>query len=101
MEAPPAFVALEHIECADVEAEARRIEHDFRQRRHILEAEIEALTRDRMNAVRAVAGERKAVADIAPREMEFQRIGPAWAHDLCRTQMCPEPPRHLRIEVVF
>src|ERR1700679_2036569 len=58
IETPPAFVAVQRVEIADVEAEAARIHHAFGERGGILEAEIQSLSGDGMDAMRRIAGER-------------------------------------------
>ena len=70
IETPPALVAFQHVDGADIETQPRRVEHDFCQRRRILEPEIETLPCNRMNAMRRIARERETIAHIAARQME-------------------------------
>ena len=57
------LVAFEHVERADVLSEAVGLDHRFGKGGDILEAEIEALAGDRVDAVGGVAGERDARRD--------------------------------------
>jgi len=43
VKAPPALVAVEHVGLPGIDAEPGRIDHDFGQRRDILQAHVEAL----------------------------------------------------------
>ena len=71
IEAAPAFVALQHIERADIAAQPRRIQHDFGQRRGIFQTQIQALPGDGMDAMGAVAGQRETRRHKIARQMEF------------------------------
>ena len=75
VEAAPALVALEHVERADVLAEPVGLDDRFGKRRGILEAEIEALPGDRVDAVRGVAGQREARRDESARQRQAERPG--------------------------
>ena len=75
VEAAPALVALQHVERADVLAEAVGLDDRFGKRRGILEAEIEALPGDRVDAVRGVAGQREARRDEGARQRQAERPG--------------------------
>ena len=83
---------------ADIQAQPRRIEHDFGQRGRILQAEIETLPGDRMDAMGGVAREREARLTICARQMETQRIGPARSATVRRAQMRPEAPCDFLVE---
>ena len=73
VEPPPALVALEHVGLAEIHAEPRRIDHDFGQRRDILQAHIEALPRDRVNHMRGVADQRQPLGDEGARDEIAER----------------------------
>jgi hypothetical protein len=45
---------------ADIETEPRRISNDFNQRRRIAQSKVDALSGNRMNAMRCVADQGKA-----------------------------------------
>ena len=84
IEPPPAFIAFQHVERADIPAQPRRIQQRFRQRRGIFQAQIQALAGDGMNAMGAIARQGKARPHKVARQMETQRIGPARAHHFRR-----------------
>ena len=67
----------EHVGRAEIEPEARGIEHHFRERGHILESEVQSLAGNGMDAVRRIAHERKSRPYIVAREMKTQGVGPA------------------------
>ena len=96
IEPPPALIALQHIERADILAQPRRIQHRFGQRRGILQAQIQALTGDGMDAMGAIARQRETRPHIIARQMEVERIGPARAHHFGRAQMRAETCAPLR-----
>ena len=75
VEAAPALVALEDRERADVETQAVRLDDGLGERRDVAKAEIEALTGDRVDAVRGVAGEREARLDEGARQRQPEREG--------------------------
>ncbi len=52
-----------------------------------------------MDAVRRIAGQRKAVSDVGTRQMKSQRVGPAGAHDFDRPEMVAEAAHHFRLEL--
>ena len=81
VEAPPALVALQHVERADVLAEPVGLDHRLGQRRRILEAEIEALAGDRVDAVRGVADQREARRHEVARQRQAERPGARLALD--------------------
>ena len=81
VEAPPALVALEHVERADILAEPVGLDDDLGQGGGILEAEIEALSGDRVDAVRGVAGKRDARRDEGARQRQAERPGARLAVD--------------------
>ena len=94
-EPPPALVALEHGERANVEAETRRVDHDFGQRGHVAKAQVEALAGDRVHAVRGIADEREAIRHQRAGEMHVERPGAARASELHRAQPPVETPLDL------
>ena len=77
--APPALVAPQHLERADVEPEPVRVDDRLGQRRGVAKAEIEALPGDRMDAVRGVAEQREARPHEIARQRQAERIGAARA----------------------
>ena len=64
----------------------------------VLQAQIEALSGDGMDAMGAIARQRKARPHKIARQMEIQRIGPARAHHFGRAQMGAEARRHFGVE---
>ena len=62
-EPAPALIALQHVRRAEIEAEPRRIDDHFGQRRDVLQSHIEPLAGDRMDDVRGVADQRDALGD--------------------------------------
>ena len=90
VEPAPALVALERGERADVEAEPGRIGDHLGQRRHVAQAEVEALAGDRVHAVRRVADEREAVGHQRARQMHVERPGGARAGQLDGAQAIAE-----------
>jgi hypothetical protein len=90
VEAPPALVALQNVRRADVEPEAVGVDDRLGERRHILEAEIEALAGDRMDAVRRIAGQREAVGDEGAGQRQAEREGAARADRPDRAELVAE-----------
>ena len=99
VEAPPALVALEHVGAADVEAEARRIDHALGQRRDVAQAHVEPLPGDRVDHVRGVADQREPLGDEGARDEQAERIGAPWPDHLDVAQMKPEAPLELGVKV--
>ena len=81
VEAAPPLVALQHVERADILAEPVGLDHRFGKCRHVLEAEIEALAGDRVDAVRGVAGQREARRDEGAGQRQAERPGARLAFD--------------------
>ena len=81
VETPPALVALQHVERADVLAEPVGLDDRLGQRRGILEAEVQTLPGDRVDAVRGVAGQREARRDEGAGERQAERPGAGLALD--------------------
>ena len=96
--APPALVAPQHFERADVEPEPVRVDDRLRQRRGVAEAEIEPLPGDRMDAVRGVAEKREARAHEIARQRQAERIGAARALELDRAEPMAEAALELHLE---
>ena len=60
VETAPARVALERGVIAWIKAETHGVRHALCQCRHVAQAEVEALTGDRVHAARGIADEREA-----------------------------------------
>ena len=99
VEAAPALVTAQHLDVADVAAQARRIEQRFRERGNVLQTQIQPLPGQRVNAVRGIADQRKAGPDIFARQVKLQRIRPARRHGVERAQMRAEPPGDFGVEL--
>ena len=96
------LVALQHVERADVVAEAVGLDDRFGKRRRVLEAEIEALAGDRVDAMGGVAGEREARRDEVARQRQAERPGARRSlhRDLAELQAEALLQFHLEHEVV-
>src|SRR5262249_26325480 len=93
--APPALVAAQDFDRAEVEPEPRRLDHRLGKGRRVAEAQIEALPRDRMNAVRRVAEKRKARPHEVACERQPKRIGGARTVESDYPEPMPEAPLDL------
>ena len=82
------LVALEHRERADIETEPIGVDDGLGERRDILEAEIEALAGNRMDAMRGIAGEREARRDEVAGQRQAEREGGAGLSDLVLRRAC-------------
>src|SRR5215467_11126001 len=60
VKAAPAFVTLENVETAEVEAEPRRIENSLGEGGNVFQSKVEPLTGQWMNGVGGIANEGKA-----------------------------------------
>ena len=98
---PPAFIALQRIQRADIAAQPRRIQQDFRQRRRVFQAQIQALPGDGMNAMGAIARQRKTRPHKVARQMEGQGIGPARPRRLWSRPDGAEAARQFGVEAVL
>ena len=98
VEAPPALVALQHVERADILAEPVGLDDRFGQRRGILEAEIEALAGNRVDAVRGVARQREARPDEIARQRQPERPGARLVLDADLAELEAEAPLQLDLE---
>ena len=75
VEAPPALVSRERRGRARIEAEPHLADDRLGERRHVAQAEVQALPGERMDDMRRVADEREPLADEAPRDLEAERKG--------------------------
>src|SRR5262249_11539758 len=75
VEAAPAFVVFEHIERADIPAEPIGIYNGLGESCGILEAEVQALPGDRMDAMRGIAGQGETRLDEGAGKREAERPG--------------------------
>ena len=73
IECAPFLVFLEHLRSSQIEAEPQRFIEHFDQRADIAQTKVEALARDRMHAVRAVADQREPVVDDFCGMLEAER----------------------------
>ncbi len=76
---PPALVAFQNVDRADVFATALRLDHHLGECAHIAQAEVQPLARDGVDAMRRIAHERKAGGGEAFGERKGERIGEARA----------------------
>src|SRR5690606_3877150 len=90
IEATPALVTPQDVERADLLAEPIRLHHYLGEGGGILEAEIEALPGDRVDAVRGIAREREARRHIVARQRQPERPGPAGGFDADFAQLQTE-----------
>src|SRR4029079_19167116 len=67
IEAPPALISLEHLRCAWIEPEARRVSDGFGKRRTVTQDSLEPLPGDGMDYVSGAPDQRQPLADKAPR----------------------------------
>ena len=72
-----------------------RLDDRLGERRHVAEAEIEALAGDRMDAVRGVAGEREARRDEGARQRQAERKGARLVDDAISPSSMAEAPLEL------
>ena len=77
VEPPPPFVARQNGAAADIEPEPMRVDQDLGKRGGITDAEIQALSGDRMNDVRRITHEGKTLVDVAFGVHRRERIRPA------------------------
>ena len=96
--APPARVALERVGGADVEAEPLGVDQHLDQGGDVAHAEIVALARDRMDAVRGVAHQHQARVDVALGMDQPERKPPARAGRLDVAEIVAEAARELGLE---
>ncbi len=91
IEAPPGLVALEHIFRPEIKTEPAGLGQHFDQGRDVPEAQIEALTRDGMDAMGRIANEGQAGRNETLGQLKAQGIGPAGPHRLDLAQIRTEP----------
>ena len=101
VEAPPALVALEHVGLSGIDAEPRRIDHDFGECRDILQAHVEALPRDRMDHMRGVADQRQPLGDEGARDEIAERKRARLVERLDLAEMQPKALLEFAVEFVF
>ncbi len=75
----PALIAREQLRIAQVQPQAAALDEHFDERRHVAEAHVDALARDRMDAVRRVADQREPIAGDPRGMVEAERIAEARA----------------------
>ena len=90
VEAAPALVAREQLRVAEIEPEPLALDQHLDQRRDVAEADIDALPRDRMDAVRGVADQREPVRRDLRGMVEAERI----ARPRAERPELPQEPAH-------
>ncbi len=99
VETPPALIALEHVGLTDIHAEPRGIDHDLGQCGDVLQTEIEALARDRMDHMGGVADERHPFRDERTRDEIGQRKRARLVERLHLAEMQAEALLELAVEI--
>ena len=94
----PLRIALERIAAADVEAEPLAVDQDLDQGRDVAHAEIVALARDGMDAVRGIAHQHQARVDVALGMDQAERIPPARAGRFDVAEIVAEAAGELGLE---
>ncbi len=87
VEAAPALIAGEKLRIAEIEAEAFALHQHLDQSRHVAEADIDALSGDRVDAVRRVADQSEPVGSDRRGVVEAERIARPRAE---RTELAEE-----------
>ena len=91
-------VAFERVGSANVESEPPGVDQHFDQGGDVADAEIVALTRDRMDAVRGVAHKHQPPVDVALGVNQAEGMRPARAGRFDSAEEIAEAPRELSLE---
>ena len=98
VDAPPSRIAFERVGRADIESKPLGIDQHLSQRGDVANAEIVALARDRMDAMRGVPHQHQPPVHVTIGMHEAEWIRPARSHRLDGAQEIAEAPRELRLE---
>ena len=92
---PRRLVARQQARGAGILAGMHRRDHQFRQRRHVAEAKVQPLPRDRVDAMRRIPHQSEPFGRVAGGVHGRQRIGPAPPDRRHRAEVVPQPRRDL------